>query len=430
MVVHQRSASPTMRTTYSGMAISFARVRPRLRPHPNDGRGRPDSTAAHGEFSPQVYPMREASARALPEDVPAHPRVHRDRGRRAGVDRPGRAELLDVQHHRAGREHLGGQPRPLLPQHEHALAGQLEGLQRHRAGHVVDSDERDAVPVAPSGARPLDEVVDARVVVLVLVAVGHHRSPAVPPALADHVKGSGVERVRGAHHRTDVEVVAPVLDGDVERVATGVEVRDDGIHPPVAVVVGDVAAVSVAEQVVVPLVALRPLTDPRADPHLRGVVAAHAEMRDRNWRVRSCCGSPSTCDGGPCSWITPSWRKHTVSATCRAKPISWVLTIIVMPSSVSERSRSSTSPTSSGSRAEVTSSSSIRVGSLTSARAMATRCCWPPESSSGRAFARSASPTRSSIFRARSTASALATLCTRTGARVMLSSTLRWGKRL
>ena len=39
-----------------------------------------------------------------------------------------------------------------------------------------------------------------------------------------------------------------------------------------------------------------------------------------------------------------------------------------------------TSPTSSGSSAEVTSSKSMASGCIASARAMATRCCWPPES--------------------------------------------------
>ena len=40
----------------------------------------------------------------------------------------------------------------------------------------------------------------------------------------------------------------------------------------------------------------------------------------------------------------------------------------------------STSPTSSGSSADVTSSRSITLGRMASARAKATRCCWPPES--------------------------------------------------
>ena len=57
---------------------------------------------------------------------------------------------------------------------------------------------------------------------------------------------------------------------------------------------------------------------------------------------------------------------------------------------------SSTSPTSSGSSAEVASSNSIISGSMASARAMATRCCWPPESWAGYSSIFSARPTRSS----------------------------------
>ena len=54
----------------------------------------------------------------------------------------------------------------------------------------------------------------------------------------------------------------------------------------------------------------------------------------------------------------------------------------------------STSPTSSGSSADVTSSKSITCGCIISARAIATRCCWPPESWCGCWSAFSSSPTR------------------------------------
>ena len=56
-----------------------------------------------------------------------------------------------------------------------------------------------------------------------------------------------------------------------------------------------------------------------------------------------------------------------------------------MPSSARLRTTSSTSPTSSGSSAEVISSSSRIFGSIATARAMPTRCCWPPESCGGQA---------------------------------------------
>ena len=53
------------------------------------------------------------------------------------------------------------------------------------------------------------------------------------------------------------------------------------------------------------------------------------------------------------------------------------------------------------SRFPVGSSARIRAGSVTRARAMATRCCWPPDSSPGRCRTRSASPTRASASVAR-----------------------------
>ena len=72
--------------------------------------------------------------------------------------------------------------------------------------------------------------------------------------------------------------------------------------------------------------------------------------------------------------------KSTRVPTSRAKPISWVTTTIVIPSSASWIIKSSTSPTISGSRAEVGSSKSITSGFIASARTIAIRCCWPPES--------------------------------------------------
>ncbi len=63
--------------------------------------------------------MPGGSGRVLPEHVPPHPRVHRDGTGGPCVDRPGRPELLDVQHDVTGREHLPRQARALLTEHEH-----------------------------------------------------------------------------------------------------------------------------------------------------------------------------------------------------------------------------------------------------------------------------------------------------------------------
>jgi len=90
----------------------------------------------------------------------------------------------------------------------------------------------------------------------------------------------------------------------------------------------------------------------------------------------------------------------------------------------------STSPTSSGSSAEVGSSNSIMSGFMDSERAIATRCIWPPESWDGWASTLSESPTRSSMSRAICWASAGLRRSTFSCATVRLRSTVMCGNRL
>ncbi len=99
--------------------------------------------------------------------------------------------------------------------------------------------------------------------------------------------------------------------------------------------------------------------------------------------MRSSLGLVNNSRGGPCSTIRPPDRKHTRFAMSRAKLISCVAISMVMPLAASSRMTSRTSATSSGSRALVTSSSSISRGRMARARTIATRCCCPPESRSG-----------------------------------------------
>ena len=122
--------------------------------------------------------------------------------------------------------------------------------------------------------------------------------------------------------------------------------------------------------------------------------------------------------------------KTTRSAARRAKPISWVTTTIVMPSFARTVITSRTSLIISGSSAEVGSSKSITIGSIASERAIATRCCWPPDSCAGYLSAWLAIPTRSSSSRPRRSASVLATPLTLTGPSVTFCSTVLWANRL
>ena len=75
---------------------------------------------------------------------------------------------------------------------------------------------------------------------------------------------------------------------------------------------------------------------------------------------------------------------------------SWVTIAIVWPnSSRAPRRNPSTSPPLRESRLPVGSSAKTICGRDASARATATRCCWPPESSAGRCPSRPARPVRS-----------------------------------
>ena len=120
----------------------------------------------------------------------------------------------------------------------------------------------------------------------------------------------------------------------------------------------------------------------------------------------------------------------TRSPALRAKPISWVTTSIVMPSRASEVMTSSTSLTISGSRALVGSSNSMTLGCIARARAMATRCCWPPESWAGSLSFCASIPTRSSSETASSSALPLFILRTLIGPRVTFCRIVLCAKRL
>jgi len=75
--------------------------------------------------------------------------------------------------------------------------------------------------------------------------------------------------------------------------------------------------------------------------------------------------------------------KMTRWETSLANPISCETTIIVIPEIARSFMTWRTSPIISGSRADVGSSKSMIFGSIASPRAIATRCCWPPESWDG-----------------------------------------------
>ena len=98
----------------------------------------------------------------------------------------------------------------------------------------------------------------------VLVPIGDHRPSSVPAPLSDDVHLRGEEGVGGPNDTADVEVVLPVLDGDMEPMATGVEVGDDRVPSPVAVAIDDIPPVTAGKELWVESRVVRPRLGVRA----------------------------------------------------------------------------------------------------------------------------------------------------------------------
>src|SRR5256886_4190946 len=152
--------------------------------------------------------------------------------------------------------------------------------------------------------------------------------------------------------------------------------------------------------------------DEQADGRHADQNAEHGESRPQPVGQQSIDGEPppfkdahrtsSAASGWRSSLtITPS-RSRTTRCAKAAMSASCVIRTIVRPCWFKSRSSFKISRLDSVSRLPVGSSASRIAGSVTSARATATRCCWPPESSFGRWPARSSSPTDSRAAIARS----------------------------
>ena len=100
-----------------------------------------------------------------------------------------------------------------------------------------------------------------------------------------------------------------------------------------------------------------------------------------NCRVNASRGWAKTCSTGPCSMRRPCSSTATWSAMAAITFIWWVIMRMVTPNLVLiSTNKSRIWVVVMGSSALVGSSQSSRSGLVMRARAMATRCCWPPES--------------------------------------------------
>jgi len=130
-----------------------------------------------------------------------------------------------------------------LAEHENTLFGECRRLDGYRVGQDVDSDQRELLTPGPG-----NKLLGRRVVPHMLIAIGNHGASAIPAALANDVDFRSKKGVGVADNGSDVEIVLPVLDGDVEAVASLVQVGDDRFPVPIAIRVDHVSAVTVRQQ--------------------------------------------------------------------------------------------------------------------------------------------------------------------------------------
>src|SRR5262249_49749123 len=114
------------------------------------------------------------------------------------------------------------------------------------------------------------------------------------------------------------------------------------------------------------------VAEQRADGDLRRDHRAHAD----SWSGGATAGTATRRSS---DWTGPSLTTTTREAYS-AMSCSWVTRMTVMPERPSSWNSAMISIDVRESRLPVGSSARMTLGSLTMARAIATRCCWPPDS--------------------------------------------------
>ena len=76
-------------------------------------------------------------------------------------------------------------------------------------------------------------------------------------------------RIRRAYHRANIQIMLPILNRHMKIMAARIQVSNNRVHRPVTILIHHVTAVTLTQQLLIPMVALRPRTLPRAHTHLK-----------------------------------------------------------------------------------------------------------------------------------------------------------------
>ena len=77
------------------------------------------------------------------------------------------------------------------------------------------------------------------------VAIGHHCTALIPITLSNDVYGADIKCIRCTYDRSNVEIVLPILNRNLQLVSLGIEISNNRGDRPIAIVVEDIASVAI-----------------------------------------------------------------------------------------------------------------------------------------------------------------------------------------
>ena len=129
-----------------------------------------------------------------------------------------------------------------MSENQNTVLWQPGGLDWLGPWKVIDANNRQF-----SSNHRRHELLDSSVVFQMLVTVGDHRTASVPFPITNNVHRCCQESVGISDNCADVQIMLPVFNGDVERMASPVQVFDNSFATPIPVLVYNISAVPIAQ---------------------------------------------------------------------------------------------------------------------------------------------------------------------------------------
>ena len=156
------------------------------------------------------------------------------------------------------------QTRALLTKNQHTLLRQIIRLQGHRIRKNINTNNLQTLSL-----RPRHKILNRRMMTHMLITIRHHRTTTIPAATPNNMDLLRQHRIRSTHHRANIQIMLPILNRHMKIMAARIQVSNNRVHRPVTVLIHHVTAVALTQQLLIPMVTLRPRALPRAHTHLK-----------------------------------------------------------------------------------------------------------------------------------------------------------------